>query len=47
MCLRKIFSVADALHCAKGEHNHIRDTVARLLDEKCHDVQIEPHLQPL
>ena len=28
-------------------HNEIRDTFATLLDEFCHDVQIEPKLQPL
>ena len=27
--------------------NHIRDTVASLIDEVCHDDQIEPHPQPL
>ena len=28
-------------------HNEIRDTFATLLDEVCHDVQIEPKLQLL
>ena len=28
-------------------HNEVRDIVANLLTEVCHDVRIEPHLQPL
>ena len=45
----KSFSVTHALHSRKVgykllRHNHIRGTVARLLDEICHDFQIEPHL---
>ena len=28
-------------------HNEIRDTFATLLDEVCHDVEIEPKLQSL
>ena len=28
-------------------HNNIRDTTARLLEEVCHDVQIEPKLMPV
>ena len=28
-------------------HNEIRDTFANLMDEVCHDVQIEPMLQEL
>ena len=28
-------------------HNNVRDLTAKLLSEVCHDVQIEPHLQPL
>ena len=26
-------------------HNHIRDTLANLLREVCHDVKVEPQLQ--
>ena len=29
------------------EENEIRDTVANLMNEVCHDVEIEPKLQPL
>ena len=48
----KAFSVEHALSCAKGgfpilRHNEIRDLTATLLTEVCHDVQIEPELQPL
>ena len=28
-------------------HNEIRDTFANLMNEVCHDVEIEPKLQPL
>ena len=28
-------------------HNDVRDLTAKLLSEVCHDVQTEPHLQPL
>ena len=46
------FDITHALHCAKGgfthqRHNEIRDTFARFMDEVCHDVEIEPHLQSL
>ena len=48
----KKFSHIHALHCAKGRytqlrHNEIRDVVANLMDDVCHDVQIEPKLQSL
>ena len=41
-----------SLHCPKGgythlRHNQIRDTFATLLDELCHDVEIESKLQSL
>ena len=41
-----------ALSCAKGgypsiRHNGIRDFTAHLLTEVCHNVAVEPHLQPL
>ena len=45
-------SVEHALSCAKGgfpsiRHNEIRDLTATLLTEVCHDVCIEPGLQPI
>ena len=48
----KPFSVDHALNCMKGafstiRHNEIRDITATLLNEVCHDVCVEPHLQPL
>ena len=41
-----------ALSCPKGglpslRHNEIRDLTARLLTEVCHQVQVEPELQPV
>ena len=46
------FSVDHALSCPKGglpslRHNEIRDLTARLLTEVCHQVQVEPELQPV
>ena len=46
------FTVAHAMHCPKGgythiRHNEIRDEMAKLMDEVCYDVSIEPNLQPL
>ena len=46
------FSVEHALSCAKGgypsiRHNEIRDFTANLMSEVCHNVAIEPHLQPI
>ena len=48
----KKFSLTHALHSAKGgythlRHNEIRDVFANLMDDVCHDVQIEPKLQSL
>ena len=48
----KEFSLTHALHCAKGgythlRHNEIRDVFANLMDDVCHDVQIDPKLQSL
>ena len=45
-------AAAHALHCPKGGHTHmrykeLRDSFANLLSDVCHDVEIEPHLQPL
>ncbi|XP_064404503.1 uncharacterized protein LOC135349822, partial [Halichondria panicea] len=46
------FTVEHALSCAKGgypsiRHNEIRDFTANLMSEVCHNVAIEPHLQPI
>ena len=46
------FSVKHALSCARGgfpsiRHNEIRNLTATLLTEVCHDVCIEPELQPV
>ena len=48
----KKFSLTYALHCGKGKythlrHNKIRDVFASLMDDVCHDVQIEPKFQSL
>ncbi|KAF3980765.1 MAG: hypothetical protein HFP76_00405 [Methylococcales symbiont of Iophon sp. n. MRB-2018] len=47
-----IFTVEHVLSCKRGgfpiiRHNEIRDLTATLLTEVCHDVLIEPDLQPL
>ena len=46
------FTIDHCLSCPKGgfpslRHNEIRDHTARLLTEVCHDVRVEPNLQPL
>ena len=46
------FTVAHALHCPKGGYTHtrhyeLRDSIGNVLSDVCHDVQTEPHLQPL
>ena len=46
------FTVEHALSCPKGgypsiRHNEIRDFTAHLITEVCHNVAVEPHLQPL
>ncbi len=46
------FTVEHALSCAKGgypsiRHNEVRDFTANLMSEVCHNVAIEPHLQPV
>ena len=48
----KHFSVKHALSCARGgfptiRHNEVRDITATLLTEVCHDVCVEPDLQPV
>ena len=45
------FTVEHALSCPTGgftiiRHNEVRDLLANLLTEVCHDVSVEPHLQP-
>ena len=46
------FSVDHALSCPKGAfpiicHNEIRDLTASVLTKVCHDVRVEPNLQPI
>ena len=48
----KKFSVEHAFTCPKGgfpsiRHNEIRDLTAGLLTEVCHEVEVEPNLQPV
>ena len=47
-----MFSVEHSFTCPKGGfpsicHNEIRDLTASLLTEVCHEVEVEPHLQPV
>ncbi len=46
------FTVEHALSCPRGgfpilRHNELRDVTASLLTEVCHEVSIEPNLQPI
>ena len=46
------FDLQHSLSCKKGgfvslHHNMIRDVTAKLLDEVCHDVRVEPQLLPV
>ena len=46
------WTIAHSLHCLKGRythlrHNEIRDCFGELLNQVCHDVEIEPKLLPL
>ena len=48
----KPFNVKHALSCARGgfpilRHNEVRDIIATLLTEVCHEVCVEPDLQPV
>ena len=48
----KAFTISHALSCPYGafpiiRHNDVRELTAKLMSEVCHDVQVEPHLQPL
>ena len=47
-----LFFVEHALSCPKGgfpslRHNEVRDLTVNLMAEVCHNISIEPHLQPL
>ena len=46
------WTIAHSLHCPKGgythlRHNEIRDGFGELLNQVCHDIEIEPKLLPL
>ena len=46
------FNIEHALSCKLGgfqtrRHNEVRDSTARMMAEVCHNVSVEPHLQPL
>ena len=46
------WTIAHSLHCPKGgythlRHNEIRDCFGELLNQVCHDLEIEPKLLPL
>ena len=48
----KRFDVDHAMSCMKGgfvhrRHDDVRDLFASLLEDVCHDVEVEPHHQPL
>ena len=48
----RLFTVEHALSCSRGgfpiiRHNEVRDLTASLLTEVCHDVRVEPDLQPV
>jgi len=48
----KRFDVDHATSCMKGRfvhrgHDDVRDLFESLLKDVCHDVEVEPHLQPL
>ena len=48
----KNFTVEHAINCPTGgfptmRHNELRDFIASLLSEVCHNICVEPHLQPL
>ena len=47
-----MFTVEHSFTCPKGgfpsiHHNEIRDLTTSLLTEVCHEVDVEPHLQPI
>ena len=51
-CIQNHLKSFDAMICRHGgltfvRHNEIRDITAEWLDRICHDVVIEPPLQPL
>ena len=46
------FTVAHSLHCGKGcythnRHDEIRDTFAKIMEDVCFDVEVEPNFQRL
>ena len=48
----KSFDVDHGMSCSKGGYIHqrpdeMRDTIAQFLNQTCHDVQTEPHLEPV
>ena len=48
----KTSTISDALSCPHGafpiiRHNNVRNLTAKLMSEVCHDVQVEPQIQPL
>ena len=50
--VESLFTVEHTLSCPLGgfssiRHNEIRDLTANLMTEVCHNVSIEPHLQPI
>ncbi len=52
MCVRKRLTLEHVLSCPKGgfpsiRRNEIRDLSAQLMSEVCHNVLIEPDLQPI
>ena len=51
LCLRQSLYYISCFELPHGEfpiiHHNVRDLTAKLMSEVCHDVQVEPHLQPL
>ena len=48
----KRFTIDHALACSTGRYptirrNEVRDLLASLLSDVCHDIEVEPKLQPL
>ena len=41
------FSCPHGAHFPILHHDDVKNLTARLLSKVCHDVQVEPHLQPL
>ena len=52
LVVRDLMSTMLSMSCIKGgfiykRHDNVRDLLANLLKEVCHNVQVEPHLQTL